>query len=86
METYEDININSTPLAEKMRARTIDEFIDSANEKISSINSITTTLKVFAIMLAVVVLFNLIMLILKERTTDIATLKVVGQGIFSIGL
>ena len=27
METYEDININSTPLAEKMRARNIDEFI-----------------------------------------------------------
>lgn len=67
-------------------AGTIDEFVDSANEKISSINSITTTLKVFAIMLAVVVLFNLIMLILKERTKDIATLKVVGQGIFSIGL
>ena len=27
MENYEDLNINSTPLAEKMRARTIDEFI-----------------------------------------------------------
>lgn len=27
MESYEDLNINSTPLAEKMRARTIDEFI-----------------------------------------------------------
>ncbi len=27
LETYEDININSTPLAEKMRARNIDEFI-----------------------------------------------------------
>ena len=26
-ETYEDININSTPLAEKMRARNLDEFI-----------------------------------------------------------
>lgn len=67
-------------------AGTMDAFIENANEKISSINSITTTLKVFAIMLAVVVLFNLIMLILKERTKDIATMKVVGQGIFSIGL
>ena len=67
-------------------AGTIDEFVESANEKISSINSITTTLKVFAIMLAVVVLFNLIMLILKERTKDIATMKVVGQHIFAIGL
>ena len=27
IENYEDLNINSTPLAEKMRARTIDEFI-----------------------------------------------------------
>ena len=27
METYEDLNTNTTPLAEKMRARTIDEFI-----------------------------------------------------------
>ena len=26
-ENYEDLNINSTPLAEKMRARTIDEFV-----------------------------------------------------------
>jgi len=26
-QMYEDVNINSTPLAEKMRARTIDEFI-----------------------------------------------------------
>lgn len=67
-------------------AGTIDEFIEGANEKISSINSITTTLKVFAIMLAVVVLFNLIMLILKERTKDIATMKVLGQGIYAIGL
>ena len=27
MDNYDDLNINSTPLAEKMRARTIDEFI-----------------------------------------------------------
>ncbi len=27
MENYEDLNINSTPLAEKMRARNLDEFV-----------------------------------------------------------
>lgn len=27
MENYEDMNINSTPLAERMRARTLDEFV-----------------------------------------------------------
>ena len=46
----------------------------------------TTTLKVFAILLAVVVLLNLIFLIMKERIKEIATLKVVGQNIFTIGL
>ncbi len=62
------------------------DIISGANDKIGSINSIMTTLKVFAILLAVIVLFNLVMLILKERVKDIATMKVVGQNIFSIGL
>jgi len=73
--------INGTKDAEK-----IDDLIEGAREKIGSINSITATLKTFAILLAVIVLLNLIMLILKERTKDIATMKVMGQGIFSIGL
>ncbi len=46
----------------------------------------TSTLKFFAIMLAIVVLLNLIFLILKERIRELATLKVLGQDIFHITL
>ncbi len=59
---------------------------ENVESKISSISLMTTTLKVFAILLAVIVLLNLIILILKERTREIATLKVLGQGNFSISL
>ena len=59
---------------------------DSAYEKVSSIDVMTTTIKVFAILLAIVVLLNIVFLILKERTREIATLKVLGQGVWSIGL
>lgn len=56
------------------------------NNKISAISLMTGTLKFFAIALAIVVLLNLIFLILDERIKEIATLKVLGRGIFSIGL
>jgi len=52
--------------------------------KLSSINVMTTTLKIFAVALAVVVLLNLVFLIFKERIREIATLKVIGRDIFSI--
>lgn len=64
----------------------MSENIDGAYEKVSSIDVMTNTLKVFAILLAVVVLLNIVFLILKERTREIATLKVVGQGVWTIGL
>lgn len=64
----------------------MSEIKDSAYEKVSSIDVMTTTIKIFAILLAVVVLLNIIFLILKERTREIATLKVIGQGVWSIGL
>lgn len=67
-------------------AKTIEETIDSAESKISSIDLMTNTLKFFAIMLAVIVLLNLIFLILKERTRELATLKVLGKDMFSITL
>lgn len=82
---------NSEKIAQKINeingtnsAKTIDEIIASAENKISSINLMTTTLKTFAILLAVVVLLNLIFLILKERTREIATLKVIGQKVMTI--
>ena len=45
---------------------------------------VNVKLKTFAILLAVVVLLNLVFLIIKERTREIATLKVLGQGIWTI--
>ena len=62
------------------------KVIEKVDNKISSIDIMTTTLKVFAILLAVVVLLNLIFLILKERHKEIATLKVLGQENHIIGL
>ena len=58
----------------------------NVENKISSINVMTGTLKTFAIALAIVVLLNLIFLILKERIREIATLKVLGRDNLSIGI
>lgn len=81
-EITEKINkINGTNTA-----TTKTETLENVDNKISSIGVMTSTLKFFAIMLAVVVLLNLIFLILKERHREIATLKVLGEGSFQIGL
>ena len=44
----------------------------------SGIKVMTNAVKVFAILLAIVVLYNLALMNFKERTRDIATLKVLG--------
>lgn len=67
-------------------AYTKSDLKNNINNKISAISLMTGTLKFFAIALAIVVLLNLIFLILDERIREIATLKVLGRGIFSIGL
>ena len=67
-------------------ASTMDKLIDQANNQISSIDLMTTTIKVFAIFLAIIVLLNLIFLILNERTRELATLKVLGKDLISISL
>ncbi len=70
----------------KESAQTMGQIRSSAEDKISSISLMTATLKVFAILLAVVVLLNLIFLILKERIREIATLKVLGTGAIQIAM
>ncbi|MBQ8425092.1 MAG: ABC transporter permease [Clostridia bacterium] len=65
-------------------ATTLQDSISSMNTKISSVSVMTSTLKVFAVALAIVVLFNLVFLISKERIREIATLKVIGRNISSI--
>ena len=50
----------------------------------TSIKSMTNTIKFFAILLAVVVLINLAILNFEERSRDIATLRVLGFSRFEI--
>lgn len=58
--------------------RSKQEGIDLINSYMSSITLMTLAVRVFAILLAVVVLYNLSLLNFKERMRDIATLKVLG--------
>lgn len=67
-------------------AMSMNEIRNFAENKISSISIMTTTLKVFAFALAIVVLFNFIFLILRERVKQIATLKVIGQNLLLVNL
>lgn len=81
-ETSAKINaINGTNTA-----NTMQKLYEAVENKVASIDLMTTTLKFFAIALAVVVLLNLIFLILKERVREIATLKVLGENMMTITL
>lgn len=62
------------------------ENIDLVNSYMSSISLMTLAVKVFAILLAIVVLYNLSLLNFKERTRDIATLKVLGFSKLEISI
>ena len=59
-------------------SKTYQENVDLINSYMSSISLMTLAVKVFAILLAIVVLYNLSLLNFKERARDIATLKVLG--------
>lgn len=67
-------------------ALTINEEKENVKDRIMSTSTMTKTIKVFGIMLAVIVLLNFIFLILKERVTEIATLKVIGQNSLQISI
>ena len=66
-------------------AMSTNGFLELADDTLASIRIITATLKVFAILLAVVVLYNLTLLNFKERNRDIATLKVLGFSDREVG-
>ncbi len=59
---------------------TKEELEETAVNLLSGIRGITFTVKVFAVLLALVVIYNLAQLNYKERLRDIATLKVLGFG------
>jgi putative ABC transport system permease protein len=63
--------------------QSVREHVDSV---VSSIDAIQLTLTVFAVLLSVTVLYNLSLLAIKERSRDIATLKVLGFTPGQIGL
>lgn len=67
-------------------AKTSQEEKNEIINRFSSISLITTTLIIFALALAIIVLLNFVNLITKERAKQIATLKVVGQSDYTISL
>ncbi len=79
-EVRDELNlVNGTGTAKTMADRRGE--IESL---ISSTNAMKYTLMVFAILLSVVVLYNLSLLNVKERTRDMATLKVLGFTHFQV--
>ena len=65
-------------------AKTREEQAELLDSLLGTIKIMTRTIKVFAILLAIVVLYNLALLNYNERIRDIATLKVLGFGKFEI--
>ena len=63
-------------------AMSMSEMRNHADNTVSTIRVMTLTIRVFAILLAIVVLYNLALLNFKERAKDIATLKVLGFSAF----
>ena len=66
------------------RVQTYDDLRSTITNILSSILVMTNTVKIFAILLAVIVLYNLAILNYRERMRDIATLKVLGFSRFEI--
>jgi putative ABC transport system permease protein len=61
-----------------IEADTQADWWNQINDIMSGVLVMTNAVKVFAILLAIVVLYNLALLNFRERTRDIATLKVLG--------
>ncbi|MDE5867748.1 MAG: ABC transporter permease, partial [Anaeroplasmataceae bacterium] len=85
------VGTNNEDLAEELKMEngiasvlTITQMKERAEDILASIKVMTWTIKIFAILLAVVVLYNLALLNFKERIKDIATLKVLGFSRFEV--
>ncbi len=66
------------------RVQTYSDLRSTITNILSSILVMTNTVKIFAILLAIIVLYNLAILNYRERMRDIATLKVLGFSRFEI--
>ncbi|MDE7263543.1 MAG: hypothetical protein K2N64_02635 [Anaeroplasmataceae bacterium] len=80
----EEVSIAIGKMEGISKSQSIEGMRAHADEVISSIKVMTWTVKIFAILLAVVVLYNLALLNFKERVKDIATLKVLGFSKFEV--
>ncbi|MBP5091373.1 MAG: ABC transporter permease, partial [Bacilli bacterium] len=76
---------DATTLADKLleldycaSVDTYADWLERIHNIVSSISTMTAAIKVFAILLAIVVLYNLALLNFRERIRGIATLKVLG--------
>ena len=59
-------------------ARTPSHWVEMTESLMSGISVMTNAVKIFAILLGIVVIYNLSLMNFKERSRDIATLKVLG--------
>ena len=59
-------------------AQTANDQMVSLHDVLSSVSSMTQAIKIFAILLAIVVLYNISLLNFRQRSRDIATMKVLG--------
>ncbi len=84
-ENNETIVNQLSNMDEIITAYSMETMRIKADNTIGSIKIMTLTIKIFAILLAIVVLYNLALLNFKERIKDIATLKVLGFSKFEIG-
>ncbi len=84
--THAWVNVENQELADEEISKlegvstvgTRNEFLDYTDELLGPISIIKITLQVFAVLLGIVVLYNLALLNFKERSRDLATLKVLG--------
>ena len=67
-------------------ADTEKEWQKTIDSALSSVKVMTNAVKVFAILLAIVVLYNLSLMNFRERSRDIATLKVLGFSKLEIAM
>lgn len=74
----EDYKTTLSSLSYVGEAMSSEAYKESIKGILSSVSSMTNAVKVFAILLAVVVLYNISILNYRERTRDIATMKVLG--------
>ena len=76
------VDENNSPYFSSVQ--TSKDILDQANNLMSSIELMTDVIKIFAILLCIVVIYNLTSLNISERMRDIATLKVLGFRFYEI--